>query len=86
MNYGTLTTLNDILKNLQSDIATIAFSIAGIMMVVCIMLIMFDTDTNVAAHGKRWETLRRMFVCVILLSAAGAIILFGQQLGKAIHA
>ena len=86
MNYSTLNTLNNVLKNLQSDAATVGFTIAGLMIVIYVMYIMFDTDTNVAAHNKRWEHLRKVFICAALIAAAGAIITFGQQLGGGIKA
>ena len=85
MNYGTLNTLNGILKNLQSDAATVGLTIAGLMIIISVILIMFDTDTSVGSHTKRWDHLRKVFLCAALIAAAGAIVTFGQQLGGAIH-
>jgi hypothetical protein len=85
MKYGTLDTLNNILKNLQADAATVALTIAGLMIIISVILIMFDTDTNVGSHAKRWEHLRKVFLCAALIAAAGAIVTFAQQLGGAIH-
>ena len=85
MNYGTLNTLNGILKNLQSDAATVGLTIAGLMIVVYVIMVMFTDDTNVAAHNKRWENLRKVFLCAALIAAAGTIVTFGQQLGGALH-
>jgi uncharacterized protein HemY len=86
MNYGTLNTLNGILKNLQADAATVGLTIAGLMIVVYVILVMFTDDTNVSAHTKRWENLRKVFLCAALIAAAGAIVTFGQQLGGGLHA
>lgn len=85
MKYGTLDTLNNILKNLQADAATVALTIASLMIIISVILIMFDTDTNVGSHAKRWEHLRKVFLCAALIAAAGAIVTFAQQLGGAIH-
>ena len=85
MNYGTLDTLNTILKNLQADAATVGLTIAGLMIVVYVIMIMFNDDTNVVAHQKRWENLRKVFLCAALIGAAGTIITFGQQLGGGLH-
>jgi hypothetical protein len=85
MNYGALRSLNNILGNLQKDAATIGLTIAGLMIIVYVIMIMFENDTNVVAHQKRWENLRKVFLCAALIAAAGAIITFGQQLGAALH-
>ncbi|GHO82318.1 hypothetical protein [Dictyobacter formicarum] len=85
MNYGTLNTLNGILKNLQADAATLGLTVAGLMIVVYVIMVMITDDTNVAAHHKRWENLRKVFLCAALIAAAGAIITFGQQLGQGLH-
>jgi hypothetical protein len=85
MNYSILSQLNGILKNLQADAATVGFSIASLMIVVYVIMVMFTDDTNVAAHQKRWENLRKVFVCAALIAAAGAISTFGQQLGGGLH-
>ncbi|GHO50839.1 hypothetical protein [Ktedonospora formicarum] len=85
MNYGTLKSLNGILGNLQKDAAVIGLTIAGLMIVVYVIIIMFENDTNVVAHQKRWENLRKVFLCAALIAAAGALISFGQQLGSALH-
>ena len=81
MNYGTLNTLNNVLKNLKTDVATVGFTVAALMIVISLIMIMFDTDTSVVAYTKRWDTVRKLFICAALLSATGALVLFGQQLG-----
>ena len=86
MNYGILSQLNGTLKNLQADAATIGFTIASLMIIVYVILVMFTDDTNVAAHQKRWENLRKVFVCAALIAAAGAIATFGKQLGGGLSA
>lgn len=85
LNYSTLNKLNDVLKHLQADAATIGFTIAGLMIIISVILVMFDTDTNVAAHDKRWEHLRKTFLCAAVIAAAGAIVTFGQQLGGGLN-
>jgi hypothetical protein len=86
MNYATLNQLDSVLKKLQSDAATVGLTIAGLMIVISVILIMFDTDTNVGAHTKRWDNLRKVFLCAALIAAAGTLVSFGNQLGGAIHA
>lgn len=86
MNYGTLSTLDDVLKHLQSDAVVVGLTIASLMIVIYTIGVMLTDDTNVAAHNKRWENIRKVFLCAALIAAAGAIITFGQQLGALIHA
>ena len=86
MNYGTLNTLNGILKNLQSDAATVGLTIASLMIIVSVIMVMFDSDTTVATHTKRWENLKKVFLCAALIAAAGTLVTFGQQLGGGLHA
>lgn len=85
MNFGTLNALNNVLQQLKSDAVTIALTLAGLAMVIAVMFIMFDSETTVGAHHKRWEHLRKLFICAILLSSFGAILAFGQQIGAALH-
>ncbi|GCE15061.1 hypothetical protein [Tengunoibacter tsumagoiensis] len=85
MKYGTLSTLNSILKDLQSDAATLGLTIAGLMIIVSVIMIMFTDDTNVSSYNKRWDNLRKVFLCAALIAAAGAIVTFGQQIGGALH-
>jgi uncharacterized protein HemY len=86
MNYGTLNTLDAILKKLQSDAAAVGMTIASLMIVIYVIMIMVHDDTNVAAHTKRWENLRKVFVGAALIAAAGALVTFGQTLGGGLHA
>jgi uncharacterized protein HemY len=85
MNYGTLNTLNTILQKIQQDAAGVGLTIAALMIVIYAIQVMFDSDTSVSAHTKRWENLRKVFYSAMLIAAAGAIISFGQQLGGGIH-
>ena len=86
MNYGTLNTLDGILKKLQADAATVGLTIAALMIIVYTILVMFTDDTSVAAHTRRWENLRKVFICAAIIAAAGALVTFGQQLGGGLHA
>ena len=81
MKYGILNQLNTILANLQADAATLGLTIAGLMIVISAILILFDTNTTVGAHKDRWSELRKVFICAALITAAGAIISFSKQLG-----
>lgn len=85
MNYGTLNSLDGILTRLKEDAATVGFTIAGLMIVISAIMIMFTDDTNIATHSKRWDTIRKVFACAVVIGAAGAIISFGQQLGGGLH-
>jgi uncharacterized protein HemY len=85
MNFGILNTLNTLLQQIQQDAATVGLTIAGLMIVIYVIKIMLEDDTNVAAHTKRWETLRKVFLGAVLISAAGALISFGAQLGGMLH-
>jgi hypothetical protein len=86
MNDETLNSLDNVLQKLKSDAVTVGLTIAALMIVISVILIMFDTDTSVVAHTKRWENLRKVFICAALIAAAGALVSFGELLGGAIHA
>lgn len=81
MNYGTLQRLNAILSGLQQDAVTIGFTIAGLMIAIYCIMIMFDHDTSPTAHTKRWENLRKVLICAAIIAGAGALISFSRQLG-----
>ena len=85
MNYGTLNRLNDILSGLKNDAVTVGFTIAGLMVAIYAIMIMFDQDTSPSAHIKRWENMRKVFVCAAIIAAIGAIISFSQQLGGGLN-
>jgi hypothetical protein len=81
MNYAILGQLATILRNLQSDAASLGFTIASLMIIIYVIIVMTTDDTNVALHQKRWENLRKVFICAVVIAAAGAIATFGKQLG-----
>jgi mannose/fructose/N-acetylgalactosamine-specific phosphotransferase system component IID len=85
LNFGILNTLNQILQQIEHDAAIVGLTIAGLMIVYSVIKIITEDDTNVAAHTKRWETLRKVFLGAVLISAAGALISFGAQLGGMLH-
>ncbi len=85
MNYTTLNSLNDLLKNLKSDAVTIGLTIASLMIVIYVILVMVDIGPEVGVHKDRWAQLRKVFLCAFLIAAAGTLVSFGDQLGNAIH-
>lgn len=85
MNYGALDQLNTVLKNLTSDLTTIAFSVGGLMLVIGAIMIMIDIRNNVAAHTSRMEGIHRVFLGVAVAAAGGGLIIFGKALGGAVH-
>ncbi len=85
LNFGILNTLNQILQQIEHDAAIVGLTIAGLMIVYYVIKIITEDDTNVSAHTKRWETLRKVFIGAALISAAGALVSFGAQLGGMLH-
>lgn len=85
MHFGALNSLNNVLQQLKADVVTIALTLVGLAIVGAVIFIMFDSEATVGAHNKRWDYLRKLFICAIILSSFGAIIAFGQQIGGAIH-
>jgi hypothetical protein len=85
LNFSILGTLNSLLQQITHDAAAVGLTIAGLMIIISVIKIMLEDDTNVAAHTKRWENLRKVFIGAALISAAGAIISFGQSLGGQLH-
>jgi hypothetical protein len=85
MNYGILNTLNSILQKIQQDAVGVGLTIASLMIVIYSIMIMFDTDTSVTAHTKRWENIRKVFFTAFFIACAGALVSFGQQLGSMLH-
>jgi hypothetical protein len=85
MNYGILNTLNGILQKIQQDAVVVGLTIASLMIVIYSIMILFDTDTSVTAHTKRWDNLRKVFFVAFFIASAGALVSFGQQLGNGLH-
>lgn len=81
MNYGTLNRLNDVLANLQKDIMTVGFTIAGLMVVIYAILIMFDHNSGGKALSDRWGELRKVLLCAAIIAAASALIGLSHLLG-----
>ncbi len=81
MNFGTLGRLNTLLSNLQKDAVTIGFTIAGLMIAAYAIMIMLDTTPGAKTHTERWEQLRKVFLCAIIIAGIGAIISFSRQIG-----
>jgi hypothetical protein len=86
MNFGILATLNSILQKIQQDAVVVGLTMASLMIVIYSILILFDTDTSVTAHTKRWDNLRKVFFLAFFITAAGALVSFGQLLGSMLHA
>ena len=85
MNYTTLGRLNTILMNLQKDAVVIGFTIAGLMVTITAIILMFDQDTSPTAQNRRWEGLRRVLISAAIIAAAGALISFSRQLGGSLN-
>jgi hypothetical protein len=79
---GTLNNLNAILKLLQQNAATVGITIAGLMVAVYTIAIMFDNDTSPTARTQRWDKLQRVLICAGIIAGTGALITFATALGK----
>jgi hypothetical protein len=74
MNYGILNTLNGMLQKIQQDAVVVGLTIASLMIVIYSIMILFDTDTSVTAHAKRWDNLRKVFFIAFFIASAGALV------------
>jgi hypothetical protein len=75
----TLTHLNKIIAQLKTNITTIAFTTAGLLVVVYCIHIMLNNDPSPAARNERWEKLKRVFLCVVLIAGAAVFISFAKN-------
>jgi hypothetical protein len=79
---GTLNNLNNVIKLLQQHAATIGITIAGLMVAIYTIAIMFDTDTSPTARTQRWDKLQRVLICAGIIAGTGALITLATALGK----
>lgn len=78
---GTLDHLNQILTILRQHAATIGLTIAGLMVVIYAIVIMLDNDKSPQARTERWEKLKRVFICAVIIAGFAVFVQFAQSLG-----
>ncbi len=84
MQFTALNNLNTVIGVLGKNAFTIGLSVALLMVSVYAIKIMFDNDSSPAAQSKRWDTLYRVIICAVIITASGAAITFARQFGGAI--
>lgn len=76
-----LSNLDTLLKSLQNSAATIGMTVAGLLVAVYSIAIMLNNDASPAARTERWERLKRVFVCAVIIAGIGAFIQFARGMG-----
>ena len=77
----TLTNLNNLLKLIQNNAVQIGVTIAGLLVAVYAIMIMLNNDQSPAARSERWEQLKRVFLCAVIIVGIGAFIRLAQGFG-----
>lgn len=78
---GLLDRLNAILQIFQAHAVTIGFTVAGLMIGVYCIGIMFSHDNSAMANRNRWEGLQRVIICAIIIAGITALIGFARSIG-----
>lgn len=69
-----LTNLNGVLGQLQRNFAVDGVTLAGLMIVVYAIMIMFHNDTSPAARSQRWENLQKVLICAGIIVGATSLV------------
>ncbi|GCE50593.1 hypothetical protein EI42_04413 [Thermosporothrix hazakensis] len=76
----TLNNLNTLIEQLQVHAATIGITLAGLMVGIYAMMIMFTNDNSPTTRSQRWEQLQKVLICAGIIAATGTLIQFAQSL------
>ena len=78
---GALDNINTILTQFQTHAATIGITVAGLMIGIYAMIIMFSTDNSAMANRNRWEGLQKVLICAGIIAGTAAFVQFAQNIG-----
>jgi len=78
---NTLTNLNNVVSLLQQNAAKIGITAAGLLIAIYCVRIMMDNDNSPAGRTERWEKLKRVFLCAVIIAATGAFVQLATGLG-----
>jgi len=78
---NALKNLNTVVGLLQTNAAKIGLTVAALLVAIYAISIMLNNDNSPAARTERWEKLKRVFVCAVIIAATGAFIQFATGLG-----
>ena len=82
MNTPTaLNNLNNVISLLAQNAAKIGITLAALLVSVYCVGIMLNNDQSPAARNERWERLRRVFFCAVIIAASGAFVQLATSLG-----
>jgi hypothetical protein len=76
-----LDNLNNAISQLQQHAATIGITLAGLMIGIYTMIIMFNNDNSPTARTQRWEHLHKVLICAGIIAATGTFVQFATGLG-----
>jgi len=77
-----LNNLNNVVSLLQQNAAKIGITAAGLLVAIYCVGIMLNNDTSPAARSERWEKLKRVFICALIIAATGAFVQLATGLGN----
>jgi hypothetical protein len=78
---NALTNLNNVVSLLQQNAAKIGITAAGLLIAIYCVRIMMDNDNSPAGRTERWEKLKRVFLCAVIIAATGAFVQLATGLG-----
>jgi cytochrome bd-type quinol oxidase subunit 1 len=79
---NTLNNLNNAILQFQQNALAIGVTLAGLMIAVYAMIIMFKNDNSPQARTQRWDDLHRVLICAGVITGAGALVQFAVGFGK----
>jgi EamA domain-containing membrane protein RarD len=77
-----LTKLDNVISQLQQHAATIGITVAGLMVGIYAMIIMFNLTNNPMTIDQNWKGLTRVLICAGIITATFTFVQFSQSLGK----
>jgi len=78
---NALSNLNKAVSLLQQNATKVGLTVAALLVAVYAVSIMLNNDNSPAARTERWEKLKRVFICAVIIAATGAFIQLATGLG-----
>ena len=77
-----LTKLDNIISQFQQHAAAIGITLAGLMIGIYAMIIMFNLSNNPLTIDQNWKGLQRVLVCAAIITATFTFVQFSQNVGN----
>ena len=75
-----LNKLDTVISQLQQHAAAIGITVAGLMVAINAIVIMFNADKSPMAISQRWKDLERVLVCAGIIAATFTFVQFAQSI------